>query len=129
MHCNLLTFSCSSSTCCLSDSTSARLVQVELPSSFTQECELQMLQPSTWTAASLTRSSVWMATSTHPRLAWLGRWFLAAAEHSTCLISTTILPRISEHCLISPDNSLEISRCLVGSHKLQESRETFKASV
>lgn len=48
MQCNLLTLSCCSTTCCLSNSTRAHLARVELSPSTTQ-----ILQPSTWTASFL----------------------------------------------------------------------------
>lgn len=82
--------------------------------SSTQGHEVQSLQPSTWTAASLIESSVWVAASTHSRLAWLDSQFLPAAECSPHLVSTTILSTTSKHCLIRSYNYLETSSCWIG---------------
>lgn len=40
------------------------------------------LQSPTWATACLIGSFVWVATSNCLKLAWLGKWLLAAAEHS-----------------------------------------------
>lgn len=54
----MLASSCCSCTHCLSDSTRPHLAQVELPSSSTQNCGAQTLQPFTCTSGSLTGSSL-----------------------------------------------------------------------
>lgn len=76
--------------------------------------QVKSLQTAMWRAASMIGSSVWVVASAHPRIEWLGRWFLSAAELSPYLVCTIMLLTTSKHCLTSSSNSLETSSSWLG---------------